>query len=314
MLSRQDFLRREYEARFNRAIDFVYDNYSRDFALDEMADAANFSRFYFHRLFLAYCGETPAAFVRRVRLSQAANRLRYNPDMSISDVALACGFSGSSVFARQFKEYFGISATAWRNQGNDSQSKRKDSQAPGKDGKDKEPYQLYPDTTIISRRTDMKKLEYTVELCDLPARHVAYIRHIGNYSGIGEAFERLSRWAGPRGLFGPNTAVLAIYHDDPDTTPAGKLRSSACLTVPEGTAVDGDVGLMDVPGGKFAVGHFELAQDEFGAAWNALMGEWLPTSGWQPDDRMCYELYLNEHEQHPEKKFIVDICQPVKPL
>jgi len=27
---------------------------------------------------------------------------------------------------------------------------------------------------------------------------------------------------------------------------------------------------------------------------------------------MCYELYLNDPKQHPEKKHIVDICEPIK--
>ena len=93
-----------------------------------------------------------------------------------------------------------------------------------------------------------------------------------------------------------------------------KLRSDACLTVPARTQVDGEIGLQTIPGGKFAVGHFEIAVDQFGAAWDALMGEWLPSSGYQPDDRMCYEMYLNDREQHPEKKLIVDICEPVRPL
>lgn len=44
------------------------------------------------------------------------------------------------------------------------------------------------------------------------------------------------------------------------------------------------------------------------------MGEWLPSSGYQAADRMCYELYLNDNEKHPQRKFIVDICQPVKPM
>jgi len=37
-------------------------------------------------------------------------------------------------------------------------------------------------------------------------------------------------------------------------------------------------------------------------------------SGYQPDDRMCYEVYLAEPENHPEGKFIIEICEPVRPL
>ncbi|TFG82268.1 MAG: hypothetical protein E4H20_08040, partial [Spirochaetales bacterium] len=167
---------------------------------------------------------------------------------------------------------------------------------------------------FLNGRNDMSTLDYTVEVKELPELNVACARHVGPYSEVGEAFGRLYRWAGPRGLIGEKTRHLATYLDDPDITPADKLRSSACMTVPEGTPADGDIGLMKIPGGAFAVGHFEIEAAQFGEAWNALMGEWLPASGYQPDDRPCYELYLNDHEKHPQKKFIVDICQPVKPL
>ena len=160
----------------------------------------------------------------------------------------------------------------------------------------------------------METLKYSVKVKELPTLTVAYARHVGAYNQINEAFVRLYRWAGPRGLLAENTQHLATYHDDPDVTPTDKLRSSACISVPQGTKVDGDIGLMTIQGGTFAVGYFEIAEEQFGDAWNALMGEWLPSSGYQPDDRMCYELYLNDPDKHPEKKFIVDICEPVKPL
>ncbi len=59
---------------------------------------------------------------------------------------------------------------------------------------------------------------------------------------------------------------------------------------------------------------FEVAKGEFEEAWQALMGGWLPESGYQPDDRMCYEVYLNDYREHPQKKHIIDICEPIKPL
>lgn len=71
---------------------------------------------------------------------------------------------------------------------------------------------------------------------------------------------------------------------------------------------------MRIGGGKFAVAHFELKNDEYSAAWSKFMGEWFPKSGYQPDDRLCFEHYLNDPNQHPEGKCIVDICMPVKPL
>lgn len=67
-------------------------------------------------------------------------------------------------------------------------------------------------------------------------------------------------------------------------------------------------------GGKFAVARFELDSKEFESAWDVLMGVWMPDSGYQPDDRLCYEINHNNPKQHPEGKHVVDICVPVRPL
>ena len=71
---------------------------------------------------------------------------------------------------------------------------------------------------------------------------------------------------------------------------------------------------MKIPGGKFAVAHFEINKVQFEEAWDILCRGWLPDSGYVPDDRFCYELYLNDYEKHPEKKFLIDIYLPIKPL
>jgi len=123
------------------------------------------------------------------------------------------------------------------------------------------------------------------------------------------------KWAGPRGLLRfPETKVLAVYHDDPEITQEDKLRINACVTIPEDTPVEGEVGKMAIPGGKFAVARFEITSEEFEEAWNMVIGGWMPESGYQPDDRLCYEIYHNNYKEHPEKKHIVDICMPVRPL
>lgn len=107
-----------------------------------------------------------------------------------------------------------------------------------------------------------------VEVRDMPEFHVAYVRHIGPYKGNSELFERLfeklMKWAGPRGLLRfPETKVLTVYHDDPEITDEDKLRTSACITVPEDTPVKGEIGKMTIPGGKFALARFEISTEEF---------------------------------------------------
>ena len=131
-----------------------------------------------------------------------------------------------------------------------------------------------------------------VDVKEVEEMNVAYVRHIGAYQGkqevFSELFAKLVGWAGPRGLLGvPGMQVLCVYHDDPNITQEDKLRVDACITVPTDTKVEGEVGTYTVAGGKYAFARFEVFPDEFSKAWDAVMGGWLPDSGYQPDDRPC---------------------------
>ena len=157
-------------------------------------------------------------------------------------------------------------------------------------------------------------MKFEAGVKELPERFVACVQHVGPYPEIGKAIEKIFQWAGPKGLIQlPKTQALAVYHDDPHEVAPERLRSDACLTVPEETQVDGDVRTMRIPGGRFAVAHVEIDASEYGEAWDKLVGEWMPANGCEPDEsRMCYELYLNDSKQHPESKHIVDLCEPVR--
>jgi len=110
----------------------------------------------------------------------------------------------------------------------------------------------------------------------------------------------------------PETKFITIYHDKPDITDETKLRTDVCITVSPDTQVDGEIGKATIPAGKYAIAHFEIELDQYGDAWNALYGGWLPEGGYQPDDRPCFELYLGDPKEHPQGKHIVDIYAPVK--
>ncbi len=150
-----------------------------------------------------------------------------------------------------------------------------------------------------------------VEVKEMPAFHVAAIRHLGAYTQIGGAFGKLFEWAGPAGVLGPDTTTLGVYWDDPESTLEAELRSDACVTVPEGAVIEAEgVETQVIPGGKYAVYHTEIRNNEFGEAWNAIFCDWLPTSGYEYEPRVCYEIYLNNAMEDPENKWILDICVP----
>jgi len=324
---RQNMQRDEYLARINRVIDYIEKNLDGDLSLQKLASVANFSRFHFHRIFKSMVNETLNRFIQRVRVEKAASQLISNPRKSITEIALDTGFSGSASFARAFREIFQMNASTYRSSAKNTQSNIRETDSKirkpiGKNREDALEFSFYIDaqTHYPTWRIQMNaQPEMKVEVKEMPEFTVAYVRHIGPYKGDSALFEsmfnKIMTWAGPRGLLQiPETKVLSVYHDDPKVTDENKLRTSACISIPDDTPVDGEIGKMTLPGGQFAVARFELKDDEYEAAWDALMGGWLPDSGYQPDDRLCYELCHTSPKDNPEGGSKVYICIPVKPL
>lgn len=301
----------EYKSRINKTLDYIEKNLDQQFTLEELAGTANFSKFHFTRIFHSLVGETPFQFIIRVRLEKAATMLLTDKKISIQNICYKTGFSDISVFSRYFKKYFLISPTQYRiknsnigqNDSNNVISEIKTSS-----------YFCFNSLTI-KWKTSMKSNK-SVEVKDLPEMTLAYIRHIGPYKGDSKLFEqlwnKLFRWAGPRGLIGSKDfRSLIIYHDDPNITEESKLRMSVCITVPASTEVAGEIGKMLLDKAKYVIARFELQDNEFQDAWDWVFGHWFPQSGYQPDDKPCFEMYPEEPK---DGKFIVDICVPVKPL
>jgi AraC family transcriptional regulator len=321
----EKYLREEYTARINRVIDYIERHIDEELKLETLAGVANFSPFHFHRIFASMMNETLNHYVNRLRLGKARARLIQNPKKSITEIAFDCGFSSSATFARAFKEAYGISASEWR--GEDSKIRKQDSnidQLIRRYRKAFETSSMYidPVTNHQTWRIQMKQqenLKAEVRIEELPAMNVAYIRHIGPYAGNEQLFEslwgKLCTWAAARDLLTREGAqFLSVYYDDPDLTEESKLRVDVCVTVPADTEVEGEVGKQTLPGGKYAMAKFEIDGTQFRDAWAAVYAGWFPDSGYQPDDRPPFELYLNDPKEHPEGKHIVEICAPVKPL
>jgi AraC family transcriptional regulator len=310
----QQLVEREYKSRINKTFDYIEKNLESQFTLEEIADVAGFSKYHFNRIFYGCVGETPFQFIQRLRLERAASLIVSRPHLSITEIAFSCGFNDLAVFSRNFKSHFGKTATEWRNQkhtlSNISKTNSKKQQS------DDEVLQYFCQRSkTIKWRTNME-LNKSVEVKELPTMTVAYVRYTGPYKGNEKLFEelwtKLFTWAGPRGLTAqPDLKSLIIYHDDPNITVEDKLRMSVCISVPPNTKTDGEVGKMEVEGGKYVIARFELKGQQFQQAWEWVYGEWFPKSGYQPDDKPCFEMYPEEPK---DGKFTVDICVPVKPL
>ena len=311
----KELSKQEYIARINRVMDYISQNIGQSIDLSLMSDIAAFSPYHFHRIFTFIVGETPNNFLSRIKLEKAAQLLQDNKKDSISDISFQCGFMNLSSFSRAFKTYFGISAKDFRQQSKaiyikDGIRYSKNCKPISKIGKN---IQKINDQFCSVEFNQLIIMDTKIEIKQMPELNLIYCRHMGAYNKIGQAYEKLFKWAIPRGLVNSETKTVTVYRDDPTITSIDKVRQDASIIVIGNVKVEGEIGKSMVKAGKYAVGHFEIKETEFEQAWNTMCS-WLTESGYQPDDGCTYELYHNDYNEHPEHKFIVDICIPVKPL
>jgi len=109
--------RRNYYERdnINRIIAFFQENYSQKYSLDEVARLANFSPYYFIRIFKAYTGKSPYEFLMDIKIKEAC-RLLKEKNKSITEITYLCGFGNSSHFSTAFKRKVGVSPSEYRKQ------------------------------------------------------------------------------------------------------------------------------------------------------------------------------------------------------
>lgn len=103
-----------YSHRIQKAVAYLEQHLDRRVPLRELAAAASMRRVtHCCAQFRQEVGETPAAYQRRLRLRAAREALR-QPALSITTVALQCGFSSTQHFSACFRREFGISPRRWR--------------------------------------------------------------------------------------------------------------------------------------------------------------------------------------------------------
>lgn len=152
-----------------------------------------------------------------------------------------------------------------------------------------------------------------VEIKQLPELRVAAVRHVGAYDTIPRSFAELGAIAGAAGLFQqPGAAMVALYHDDPASTPADRLTSDAGIIVPAAISLPKGLTEQRIPAGAYACTTFVGPYEKLGTVWERFKGEGLRASG----RRMragapSYELYLNDPSNTPKEALRTELRIPV---
>ena len=288
----------DYKQRMLRVLGHIDQHLGEALPLDELARIACFSPYHFHRVFHGMMGESVKEYVRRLRLERSATQLKLG-SASILDIALEAGYDSHEAFTRSFKAAFGAAPSQFRHV-----SHQQTANAPSGIH--------YGQPVTIRFRTLRKGGTMKVEIRQLQPLRVAFIRHTGPYSEVGQTWDRLLTFMGKEGYLAGNPMMLGICHDDPEVTPPDKIRYDACLAVDESFSPTGDIGIQTVDGGEYAVTTHHGPYNNVGRTYSELLGQWIPRSGHELRNQPCFEVYVNDPQSTPPEELLTDIFVPIQ--
>ncbi|OGR37886.1 MAG: hypothetical protein A2051_05575 [Desulfovibrionales bacterium GWA2_65_9] len=292
---------KDYAERMLQVLRHVQRHLDEPLDLSGLAGQACFSVSHFHRVFKGMLGETIMDHVRRIRLERAYVQLTKG-STSVTDIALDAGYDAQEAFSRAFRKTFGLSPTACRKQG----------------GRPRFPavpsgvhYAAGELLEIIMNTTGEACMNVRLET--LPERRVAMVRATGPYmESAHKAWGALCAYAQQKNLFGPQTLLIGISHDDPSVTAPEDIRYDAAIPVGNDVTVEAPATIGTLPGGEYAVITHQGPYDGLEEAYGIIMGQWLPQSGREMRDSPNFEIYRNDPATTPPEQLLTDIHIPLK--
>lgn len=96
----------EQVSAVQRMQDYIGENLEEEITLSALAKVSLFSPWHSYRLFKEYTGITPTDYIRRLRLSRSALKLK-NGNIRVTDIAFELGFGSVDGYQRAFFREFG---------------------------------------------------------------------------------------------------------------------------------------------------------------------------------------------------------------
>lgn len=284
-------------SQIGRAQRFIRLHLNLPVTLEEIAREAGASPFHFVRIFLAYTGETPFDFLRRVRLATAVRMLQEDPCGSITEIALSVGYETPSAFDKLFKRGLGMSPRGFRNL-----------------GKDRQYDFIYRLAKPLESKEEGVKLNMNLkpEMVGRPATHYVYLERTGPFAEIAppawpEMFRLLNGSIAHQRfteMLGLSTIDRTRQGEDAMIYQAGVGLASKPAAVPKGLQY------RKIDAGSYAqfllIGPYSQIWIAFSQIFRALAESSVALR-----EGYCIENYLNDPQVTPEDQLQTQILIPV---
>ena len=270
--------------RLSKVVSHIEKHFNESLTLEQLSEIACLSPYHFHRVFSAEMGESVHEHIKRLRLEDAAFKLKYS-DNSIDKISFYSGYERNTSFSKAFKQHFGQSPRNYRTTQRESEPN--------------------------------KEVKLSARITAVDDIYVAYVRKKGSYYQAAQnAWQTLLSMAYRHGLVKENTRAYGITYDSPDITAAPKIRYDACISLGDNNALDDDSGnnlsVQTIEGGQYAVFQHRGAYEKLEGVYNSIYEQWLPESG-----KLLRNLpsFCHYHEidpsNVPEECLVTDVYIPI---
>lgn len=270
------------DALIDAAVSYMEAHLKAPLTLRDVAKAVGYSLFHFHRLFLAVTGETPAAFIRRRRLTESAREL-FEPGKRTIDVALAYQYDSQEAFTRAFRRQFGVTPGQYRLHQTGTP-----------------PYPIASGGSIMEPRI-VEKESFTL---------IGMIYFGENQKGeVGQLWGEFNPRACriPHRL--PGTAYGFCFTDDRANPNFWYLAGVPVEQIGE---IPAEMVAKTVPAQTYAVFTHRGPVSSLGDTYSEAYRNWLPTSGYELAAHFDFELYDERFEGPEDANSETDVYIPVR--
>lgn len=265
----------EYIKSLNKSIDYLEENLCENLEIEEIAQIACLSKFHFQRMFNMLAGYTIAEYIRKRRLTLAAQELS-SDNSKVIDVAIKYGYSTAESFSKAFSRLHGINPSAVKSTG----SKLK----------------AYPRLFFQLKLQGAKNMDYRIvekEEFDVVGKSISVSTVDGqNFKEIPEFWnecnkngfcDKLYPYADELGVLG----ICMDYEEDKD-----RMRYMIAVEKSE-AELDFEIEERSIPANSWAV--FEVTgpmPDAIQKVWKRIYSEWFPSTGYEHAGGPELEVYL----------------------
>lgn len=286
-----------YLERVQKAINYIEDNLNQPLSVADVASAGHLSQYHFHRIFQTMVGDSVMGYVRKRRLSAAAQKL-HTSNRRVLDIALEFQFDSQEAFTRAFKRQFGITPGKCRlNRDELLLTERKSFVDNG--------------LTIYYGGIFMEPKIMTIKEIKVAGPKIRSTPENGqNFIQVPQFWQKFLKEKGWEKI--PNkTERAASFGICTNMHENGDFDYMIGYEVKDFSKIPDGMGSLIIPAGKYAVFTAKgKIPEKIQEVWKYIYSDWFKSSGYERADTEDFELYEEARVNLPEPE--TDIYIPIK--